>query len=109
VLIGYCVKVFCGLKTAICKKDVPVYCFEVSRYLFYTFYSWYVNRCCVLGRGLNGVRVLHAPDSQFSSIQVPAPGRLQQLSFLVIMMLSCSQKLQIRRLFLGCIQMCGQK
>jgi hypothetical protein len=67
VLSGYCVKVFCALKSAKCKEDVSLYCFQVSRYLFYSFYSQYVNRYCVLGRGLNGARVVNGPDRKFST------------------------------------------
>ena len=54
MLTGCCVKVFCALQSAKCKEDMSLYCFQVSRYLFY---SQYVNRYCVLGRGLNGARV----------------------------------------------------
>jgi hypothetical protein len=57
VLSGYCVKVFCALKTAICKEDVSLYYLQVSRYSLYSFYCQYVNRYCVLGRELNGPRV----------------------------------------------------
>jgi len=57
VLSGYCVKVFCTLQSAKCKEDVSPYCFQVSHCLFYSCYSQYVVRYCVLGPGLNGARV----------------------------------------------------
>lgn len=57
MLSGCCVKVYCALKSAKCKEDVSLYCFQVSRYLFYSFYAQYVNRYSVVGQGLIGLRV----------------------------------------------------